>query len=296
MSFVKFFTSKPYRDHIIFGDPLVDADTDRDAKVIVPPKKHQLIANIGSNTDTSQQVDIDVAKAPHIIIAGQSGYGKGVLLQHFIASLLENEQNTNFRLVICDRKGGLDYSILEADDRVRSEYSPGRILNLFRGIWRIHEYRTKAIKSNMKKNIAGFNQVSTLKMKPIIVVIDEYAVLMSKDDTGDAIDKYVSDIMAICRATGIHIVLTTQRPTADVVSGDKKNNADLKISFKVNGKTSSNVVGFENDLENHQRPHTLEEIGVCLIKDKYGVQKARVPYKGNDDDNDEWIKRRLGIE
>jgi len=284
---------------------------------VIPPKPierkyaHNIIGNIGYIDD--KEFNVNIGDITHAIVAGTSGWGKGVFLQHFIGTLLAND-NIDFDLTIIDPKGGLDYAIFNDIDNVkilRKSQSDGKkeVYKFLSECWEEHNNRLELMLSAGVKNIAGYNKIAfedkTELLKPILIFIDEYAILksMDKDDieetlpNGDelfipkgAIDSLVSDIMAICRATGIHVILTTQRPTVDIISGDKKNNASLKISFHVDGKVSSSVVGFDNTIDENLRPHLIKEKGVCAVKvGSSDVVHVKVPYSGNDDDNDKRI-------
>lgn len=268
---------------------------------------HRIVGNIGYIDNV--EFNVNIGELTHGIVAGTSGWGKGVFLQHFIGSLLSNN-NTDFNLTIIDPKGGLDYAIFTNIENVTILQKPkddgkAEVFSFLSECWSKHEERLTLMLNAGVKNIAGYNKYADKndieKLKPILIFIDEYAILksmdkkeveISEDETipKDAIDDMVSDIMAICRATGIHVMLTTQRPTADIISGDKKNNASLKISFHVDGKVSSNVVGFDNTIEEELRPHSIKEKGVCAVKiGSDDVVHVKVPFSGNDELNDERI-------
>jgi len=274
--------------------------------------KHNIVGNIGMS-DTGD-INVNIGDLTHGIIAGTSGWGKGVFLQHFIGSLLSSESNIDFNLTIIDPKGGLDYAIFNNIDNVtilRKPKEDGKVevFEFLNSCWEQHNERLEKMLNVGVKNIAGYNKYADKNnlelMKPILIFIDEYAILKSMDKKEvvisedeiipkDAIDDMVSDIMAICRATGIHVLLTTQRPTADIISGDKKNNASLKISFHVDGKISSNVVGFDNTIEESLRPHSIKQKGVCAVRvGSDEVVHVKVPYSGNDELNDKRILKML---
>lgn len=208
--------------------------------------KYHLPIILGKDITGEEQI-IDLTQTPHLLIAGATGSGKSVCVNSIIASLLYTKKPQDVKLILIDPKivelklyndiphlltpvitdpkkafQALQYCIFEMEKR----YS---LLDAL-GVRDIHSFNRK-IKS---KNIA------TLPLPYIVVIVDEFADLMAT--TGKELESTLARLAAMSRAVGIHLVLATQRPSIDVITGLIKANIPSRIAFMVASKTDSRII------------------------------------------------------
>ena len=196
---------------------------------------------------------VDVKKLPHALIAGSTGAGKSWCITSIIISLLYKASPDDVRLIMIDPKrvelsmyAGIPHLLM--DEIICDTDKAIRALN-----WAIEEMnrRIKFLSEVGFQNIDDYNEncaKSGMKKIPrIIIIVDEFADLMS---TGKkAVEDTVNRIARLARAAGIHLLLATQRPSVDVISGTIKNNFPSRMAFKVtssfDSKTMLDQVGAE---------------------------------------------------
>ncbi|MBO4554751.1 MAG: hypothetical protein J5713_03125 [Clostridia bacterium] len=196
---------------------------------------------------------VDVKKLPHALVAGSTGAGKSCCINSMIISLLYKSSPDDVRLILIDPKrvelsvyAGIPHLLM--DEVICDTDKAIRALN-----WAIAEMerRIKFLQQVGFQNIDDYNEScakSGLKKIPrIIIIVDEFADLMS---TGKkAVEDTVNRIARLARAAGIHLILATQRPSVDVISGTIKNNFPSRMAFKVtasfDSKTMLDTVGAE---------------------------------------------------
>jgi len=184
----------------------------------------------------------DIAKMPHVLIAGTTGSGKSVLLNAWICSLLFRTTPAEVRLILIDPKrvemtgyNGIPHLltpvIVETD----------KILSSLRWAMQEMERRYKQFAEVGVRNLDSFNELSGFQALPYIVIfIDELADLMAYAPV--EVEDTICRIAQMARATGIHLVLATQRPSVDVVTGLIKANVPARIAFSVSSMMDSRVV------------------------------------------------------
>lgn len=189
---------------------------------------------------------VEVRKLPHVLIAGATGAGKSCCINSIIVSLLYKASPDDVRLILIDPKriemsvyAGIphllmDEIICDTDKAIRS-------LN-----WAISEMerRIKFLAEVNYRDIDEYNADCAKngfeKMPRIVIIVDEFADLMS---TGKkAVEDTVNRIARLARAVGIHLVLATQRPSVDVISGTIKNNFPSRVAFKVTSSFDSKTI------------------------------------------------------
>ena len=183
-----------------------------------------------------------IAKMPHVLIAGATGSGKSVLLNSWIASLLFRTKPDELRLILVDPKrveltlyNGIPHLLTEVV--VEAE----KIISALKWTVGEMEARYKEFAKVGVRNLEGYNQLVGVEKKPYIVfIIDELADLMVFAP-GDAED-LITRIAQMARATGIHLVLATQRPSVDVITGLMKANIPTRIAFNVSSMVDSRVI------------------------------------------------------
>ena len=198
---------------------------------------------VGLGLDVSGNVIItDLAKMPHVLIAGTTGSGKSVLINALIATLLFRASPQEIKFIIVDPKRVElgDYNdIPHLLTPVIVE--PAKILSSMK--WAISEMdrRYKLFHDAQVRNITSYNELSGFQALPyIVIVIDELQNLMefAPVEFEDAIVR----LAAMARATGIHLVLATQRPSVDVITGLIKANIPCRIAFNVSSMIDSRVI------------------------------------------------------
>lgn len=184
----------------------------------------------------------DIAKMPHVLVAGTTGSGKSVLINAWICSLLFRTSPQEVRLIMVDPKrveltgyNGIPHLltpvIVEQD----------KILSALRWTMNEMEHRYKQFAEVGVRNIDGFNELSGFQAMPFIVIlIDELADLMAYAPV--EVEDTICRLAQMARATGIHLVLATQRPSVDVITGLIKANVPSRIAFNVSSMIDSRVV------------------------------------------------------
>lgn len=184
----------------------------------------------------------DIAKMPHVLVAGTTGSGKSVLINSWICSLLFRNSPSEVRLIMVDPKrveltgyNGIPHLltpvIVEQD----------KILSALRWAMNEMEHRYKQFAEVGVRNIDGFNELSGFQAMPFIVIlIDELADLMAYAPV--EVEDTICRLAQMARATGIHLVLSTQRPSVDVITGLIKANVPSRIAFNVSSMIDSRVV------------------------------------------------------
>ncbi|HZY44302.1 MAG TPA: DNA translocase FtsK, partial [Anaerolineae bacterium] len=187
----------------------------------------------------------DLASMPHVLIAGTTGSGKSVCINAIIMSLIMNNTPEELKLVMIDPKmvelirfNGLPhlYGKVESD--------MDRIVNVLRWIAREMDGRYKKFVEVSARHVNDYNTTMTEqggeRLPYIAVLVDELSDLMMSAPV--EIEKTISRIAQMARATGIHLVIATQRPSTDVVTGLIKANFPARISFAVASNVDSRVI------------------------------------------------------
>ena len=198
---------------------------------------------LGVSVDGSP-VSGDLTQMPHLLIAGTTGSGKSVCVNAIINSIIANNSPDVVKFIMVDPKrveltgyNGLPH--LVAPVVVELE----RTIGVLRWVTTEMDARYKKFSQAGARNIVDYNSILDPNLAPmpyIVVIIDELAdlMMMAPDDTERAITR----IAALARATGIHLVIATQRPSVDVVTGLIKANCPARIAFAVAGSVDSRVI------------------------------------------------------
>ncbi len=206
-------------------------------------KKHKsrLAVALGKDTGSHAKV-IEIDKMPHVLIAGTTGSGKSVLMHTLISSLIFRNSPDELKLILIDPKrvemtNYNDIPHLLAPVIVE----PEKILSALKWAMAEMDRRYKLFQSVGVRNIQGYNDMSGFQALPYIVIfIDELADLMmfAPVEVEDAITR----LAQLARATGIHLVIATQRPSVDVITGLMKANIPARIAFNVSSMIDSRVI------------------------------------------------------
>ncbi len=209
-------------------------------------KKMAVPVILGKDIQGEAQV-IDLAKTPHLLIAGSTGSGKSVCVNSLILSILYKRSPSQVKLILVDPKivelklyndipHLLTPVITEAKKALQSlQYCLCEM-----------ERRYALLDGMGVRDIVSYNRrieerhIATEKLPYIVVIIDEYADLMAT--TGKELESTIARLCAMSRAVGIHLVLATQRPSIDVITGLIKANIPSRIAFAVASKIDSRII------------------------------------------------------
>ncbi len=187
----------------------------------------------------------DLKKLPHLLIAGTTGSGKSVGINAMILSLLYKNSPDELRLVMIDPKM-LEFSMYNDIPHLLTPVitKPKQAINTLANMVLEMERRYLLMSKTRAKNIENFNDkalsVGENKLPYIVIIIDELADLMMT--SGKEVELSIARLAQMARASGIHLVVATQRPSVDVVTGLIKANLPSRVSFKVGQKIDSKVI------------------------------------------------------
>lgn len=187
-------------------------------------------------------VVVDLAKMPHLLIAGKTGSGKSVAMNAFLISLLWNNSPEDLRMILIDPKrvelepyNNLPHLLTPVITEPEKSVSALA--------WAVAEMnrRYKDFAASRCRNISEYNEKNPDKKEPyIVIVIDELADLMMV--AGKDVEAAICRIAQMARAVGMHLIVATQRPSVDVVTGLIKANLPARIAFRVSSGIDSRVI------------------------------------------------------
>lgn len=234
------------------GKSLVGIELPNRSLELVPLKKileSEVMRNVKSKVAVSLGLDVagkpvvaNIARMPHVLIAGSTGSGKTVALNSFVASLLFRATPAEVKLILVDPKrvelvqfNGVPHLLTPV------VVEPEKVVSALK--WSISEMdrRYRLFAETGVRNIEAYNELSGFAAMPyIVIIIDELAdiILFSPVEVEDTICR----IAQMARATGIHLVIATQRPSVDVLTGLIKANIPCRISFAVSSMIDSRVI------------------------------------------------------
>ena len=178
---------------------------------------------------------------PHLLIAGATGSGKSVCVNTIITSLLYKSSPEEVKLLLIDPKvvelahyNGIPHLLSPV---VTDPKKASNALN-----WAVNEMnkRYQLFAENGVKDIAGYNRKCADKMHKIVIIIDELADLMMA--CGNEVEDYICRLAQMARAAGMHLIIATQRPSVDVITGIIKANIPSRIAFAVSSQTDSRTI------------------------------------------------------
>ncbi len=183
----------------------------------------------------------DLAKLPHLLIAGTTGSGKSVGINAMILSLLYRNSPDELKFVMIDPKM-LEFSIYNDIPHLLTPVitEPKKAITALNAMVKEMERRYKLMAKMKVKNIENYNKKADEKLPYIVIIIDELADLMMT--SGKDVEYSIARLAQMARASGIHLIVATQRPSVDVVTGLIKANLPSRISFKVGQKIDSKVI------------------------------------------------------
>lgn len=204
-------------------------------------KRSKLAVTLGLDV-SGKPVVADIGKMPHVLIAGQTGSGKSVCVNTFLASILFRASPSEVKFIMVDPKrveltGYNDIPHLLSPVIVEAD----KVLSALRWLTREMDRRYELFAKAGARNIETYNEMSGFQALPyIVLLIDELAdiMLLSPVEVEDAITR----IAQMSRAVGIHMVLATQRPSVNVITGLIKANIPTRVAFAVSSQIDSRVI------------------------------------------------------
>jgi S-DNA-T family DNA segregation ATPase FtsK/SpoIIIE len=211
------------------------------ASDVMKKNKSKLAVSLGLDVSGNPLI-ADLGKMPHVLIAGTTGSGKSVMINSFIASLLFRATPDEVKLIMIDPKrveltgyNGIPHLmtpvIVEVDQILASlKWAMGEM-----------DKRYKLFAEHGVRNIDSYNEQAGFQTMPYIVIfIDELATLMGYAPV--EVEDAIARLAQMARATGIHLVVATQRPSVDVITGLIKANIPCRIAFNVSSMIDSRVI------------------------------------------------------
>jgi S-DNA-T family DNA segregation ATPase FtsK/SpoIIIE len=190
----------------------------------------------------------DLASMPHLLIAGTTGSGKSVCINTIILSLLYRHTPDKCKFILIDPKM-LELSTYEGVPHLLCPVitEAKKAASVLGWVVKEMESRYRLMTKEGVRNIDGYNAKHKLPMPYIVVVVDEMSDLMLV--AGKEIENYIQKLSQMARAAGIHIIMATQRPSVDVITGTIKANFPTRISFQVTSKIDSRTILGEQGAE-----------------------------------------------
>ena len=190
----------------------------------------------------------DLTSMPHLLIAGTTGSGKSVCINTIILSLLFRHTPEKCKFILIDPKM-LELSTYEGIPHLLCPVitEAKKAASVLGWVVKEMESRYRLMTKEGVRNIDGYNAKHKLPMPYIVVVVDEMSDLMLV--AGKEIENYIQKLSQMARAAGIHIIMATQRPSVDVITGTIKANFPTRISFQVTSKIDSRTILGEQGAE-----------------------------------------------
>ena len=190
----------------------------------------------------------ELTSMPHLLVAGTTGSGKSVCINTIILSLLYKHSPDKCKFILIDPKM-LELSTYEGIPHLLCPVitEPKRAASVLGWVVKEMENRYRLMTKEGVRNIDGYNQKHDLPMPYIVVIVDEMSDLMLV--AGKEIENYIQKLSQMARAAGIHIIMATQRPSVDVITGTIKANFPTRISFQVTSKIDSRTILGEQGAE-----------------------------------------------
>lgn len=208
---------------------------------IMQKTKSKLSVSLGLDV-SGNPLSVDIAKMPHVLVAGTTGSGKSVLINSFISSLLFRASPQEVRLILIDPKR-VEFSGFNGIPHLLTPVivEPEKILSALKWSMAEMDKRYKLFAERGVRNIDSYNELAGFQVLPYIVIfIDELADLMMFAPV--EVEDSIARIAQMARATGIHLVIATQRPSVNVITGLIKANIPCRIAFNVSSMIDSRVI------------------------------------------------------
>lgn len=243
----------------MLGEGVVGIEIANDTTTIIPFEEvidfnseninMELPISLGKDINNKVQV-IDLTKAPHLLVAGATGQGKSVALNVIISSLLSKRDATEVKLVLIDPKrvefalySNLEKSHLAAEVITDNQ----KAADVLRSLCLEMDNRYELLKNSQVRNIKEYNSKGGSKLPYIVTVIDEFADLIMT--VGKEVEGLIVRLAQLSRAVGIHLIVATQRPSVNIITGLIKANFPARIAFKTTTALDSRIILDQNGAE-----------------------------------------------
>ncbi len=211
------------------------------ASTVMQKSKSKLTVALGLDV-SGNPVVADIAKMPHVLIAGTTGSGKSIAMNAFISSILFRASPNEVKFIMIDPKrvemtgyNGIPHLLTPVI------VEPEKILSALKWAMGEMDRRYKIFAERGVRNIDSYNELSGFQALPaIVILIDELADLMIFAPV--EVEDTIARLAQMARATGIHLVIATQRPSVDVITGLIKANIPCRIAFNVSSLVDSRVI------------------------------------------------------
>ena len=197
---------------------------------------------------SGEPITSDLSSMPHLLIAGTTGSGKSVCINTIILSLIYKHTPEICKFILIDPKM-LELSTYEGIPHLLCPVitEAKKAASVLGWVVKEMESRYRLMTREGVRNIDGYNEKHKIKMPYIVVIVDEMSDLMLV--AGKEIENYIQKLSQMARAAGIHIIMATQRPSVDVITGTIKANFPTRISFQVTSKIDSRTILGEQGAE-----------------------------------------------
>lgn len=203
--------------------------------------KSKLAVSLGLDV-SGKAIVADLARMPHVLVAGQTGSGKSVCINSFLSTLLFRTSPSELKLILVDPKR-VEMTNYNGIPHLLSPViiEPNKVVSALKWLMGEMDRRYKLFSEAGARNIDAYNEMSGFQAMPYIVLfVDELAdiILLSPVEVEDTITR----IAQMSRATGIHMVLATQRPSVNIITGLIKANIPCRVAFAVSSQVDSRVI------------------------------------------------------
>ena len=190
---------------------------------------------------TGEPIIADIEKMPHLLVAGSTGSGKSVALHSLLVSLLYKNSPETLRLILIDPKK-VELSVYDGIPHLISPVITDgkKTIGVFRWAIQEMERRYEILLDAGSRDITSYNKSQPQSLPYILLVIDELADLMAA--YGREIENYVVRLAQMARATGIHLIVSTQRPSVEVITGLIKANITARVALQVASQVDSRTI------------------------------------------------------
>jgi len=230
---------KPHRENVFLSEIISDSNYKK--------KGIKLPIALGKSI-SGLPITGDLSSMPHLLIAGTTGSGKSVCINTIILSLLYKHSPEKCKFILIDPKM-LELSTYEGIPHLLCPVitEAKKAASVLGWVVKEMENRYKLMTKVGVRNIDGYNEKHKISMPYIVVIVDEMSDLMLV--AGKDIENYIQKLSQMARAAGIHIIMATQRPSVDVITGTIKANFPTRISFQVTSKIDSRTILGEQGAE-----------------------------------------------
>ena len=219
----------------------------------------------------------DLSSMPHLLIAGTTGSGKSICINTIILSLLYRHPPDKCKFILIDPKM-LELSTYEGIPHLLCPVitEAKKAASVLGWVVKEMESRYRLMTKEGVRNIDGYNNKHKLPMPYIVVIVDEMSDLMLV--AGKEIENYIQKLSQMARAAGIHIIMATQRPSVDVITGTIKANFPTRISFQVTSKIDSRTILGEQGAE-----QLLGKGDMLYMSSANKIVRIHAPYVSEDE-------------